>query len=977
MSDSKRATLITVGAPKSAKNNVNKTVRLTINLVESNESKYPELNYKELVIAEERKKKVENGKTRGLDPFSDNDDDVKQVARKFEQKYGGKNTYGRTGRTKQDEFADIGAGYDENDSFIDNTDGYDEMIPPDCDTYYGGFYINSGSLEFKSVPENIAHSEPDPRRNKRRISSSSSEEESSESSSESSQDEKDPKPVANGVVDSLKTEHRKMKNKKIEKNKKAKKIKRANSSVATSGKQTSDDNAHESADSRTSQSDSLTSKPAPSSENVVTSDSSRDVEPKSRAKLPAVIAQLIEELEAVVNRCLLENPNATPKDLELKTEHHIMRLSQALTSSTEENAVKRTAWTLAARCLRVSRTKLVQRVTLATLAKTATAASTSQQQPECTTAPVQSAAVSNKRKADDDLDEVDYSRLTADEREEMIVETLRKLKTLIEERKPGMIGSYNAECERVREERKKIKIATVSEGAPHIEKRMPKRRFPWCPTSRALLHRLRALAGGGDAAAMLLAKRALPLFPAGFVRMPTLLRQADLSKEIKVAAETKRQRLGSASQPPASFTEPIHFPSSLTVTTTTNRPVEKQEEDKDKFKNQMFGTIINSFTLSKDLVVEKPDDKKKEDKSREDLYIPPNNIGSITITPVPNSSKEKKINSVITTEKHSESLIRVKSPAALNDMVKKDKEKHKKSEKNHIKDKKAEVPLHVDTNIQPSNKEPSPNSYEKHKEGYIRVKSPAALNDMLKKDKDKNKKPDKNHVKDKKVETPLHVDTTFQTGKKETSPKNKEEITQKQIESMRIAENNIPRPALVPVHHSPTFAKPDKRPPEVKKKKDVVIVSDLDPLGDVQPEPFAVDDSSSDVEVIEDKNTDKSVPKSDKNDTVPSKDRVSAQDELKKVNSVKQCKAASVVTAVKDGKSEKRSDSLDESTKEDIDNIMRNIREMEHSQEPTKLNTSSYGGVITSVKHEKSSSQPPFNARNSIFGEARSDKDKL
>lgn len=53
MSDPKRATLITVGAPKSAKNNVNKTVRLTINLVESNESKYPELNYKELVIAEE------------------------------------------------------------------------------------------------------------------------------------------------------------------------------------------------------------------------------------------------------------------------------------------------------------------------------------------------------------------------------------------------------------------------------------------------------------------------------------------------------------------------------------------------------------------------------------------------------------------------------------------------------------------------------------------------------------------------------------------------------------------------------------------------------------------------------------------------------------------------------------------------------------------------------------------------------------
>lgn len=36
---------------------------------------------------------------------------------------GGKSTYGRKGKTKQDDFADIGAGYDENDSFIDNTDG--------------------------------------------------------------------------------------------------------------------------------------------------------------------------------------------------------------------------------------------------------------------------------------------------------------------------------------------------------------------------------------------------------------------------------------------------------------------------------------------------------------------------------------------------------------------------------------------------------------------------------------------------------------------------------------------------------------------------------------------------------------------------------------------------------------------------------------------------------------------------------------
>ncbi|XP_059047793.1 yemanuclein, partial [Achroia grisella] len=319
MSDPKRATLITVGASNSGKNNVNKTVRLSINLVESNESKYPELNYKELVITEEKKKRVENGKTSGLDPFSDNDDDVERVARKFEQKYGGKSTYGRKGRSKHDDFADIGAGYDENDSFIDNTHGYDEMIPPECDTFYGGFYINSGSLEFKTVPENqsvLSDGEAGNRRNKRRISSSSSEEESSESTSESSQDVKDPKGIVNGAVDSHKTEHRKKKNKKIDK-KKAKKIRRTDSSAATSGKQTSDDNAQgESADSRTSQSDSLTSKPAPSSENAVTSDSSRDVEAKVEVKLPPPLVQALEELEVVVSKQLLENPNTPAQELE-------------------------------------------------------------------------------------------------------------------------------------------------------------------------------------------------------------------------------------------------------------------------------------------------------------------------------------------------------------------------------------------------------------------------------------------------------------------------------------------------------------------------------------------------------------------------------------------------------------------------------------------------------------------------------------
>ncbi|XP_060806301.1 yemanuclein isoform X2 [Amyelois transitella] len=885
MSDPKRATLITVGAPKSGKNNVNKTVRLTINLVESNESKYPELNYKELVNAEERKKKVENGITPGLDPFSDNDDDVERVARKFEQKYGGKSTYGKKrGRTKQDDFADIGAGYDENDSFIDNTDGYDEMIPPECDTLYGGFYINSGSLEFKNVDNQavLSDAEPGSRRNKRRISSSSSEVDSSESSSESSQDVKDPKAVTNGVV-THDTEHRKKKNKKSDKNKKAKKIRRTDSSAATSGKQTSDDNGHaggDSADSRTSQSDSLASKPAPSSENAVTSDSSRDAEPKVEVKLPPSVLSIVEELEATVARLLAENPNLPHKELETNTEVIVSRLESTL-STISDGSISHAARSRVSLALRVSRSKLLQLQTDTGVNNKTVAQST--------TTTITTTSSSTKRKADDNKEKVDVKNMTPEEIEADIVSTLKRLAALIDERKPGMIASYNAECARVQEEKKKIQIASA-DGAPHIEKRLPKRRFPWCPRTRALLARLKTLAGDQESAAKLLANRALPLFPRGFVRMPTLLRQADLSKEIKVT-DLKRPRLGSFNQqpPPLPFTEPIQFPSSLTVTATVKTSPEKTEiapgTDEKSKNNSVFGNIINSFSLSKDLIVEKPDDRKDTviiEKGKEDLYIPPNNIGSITITPVVSNQKDKKVNNTLSTDKY---------------------------------------------------KEP----------GLIRVKTPEDLNDMVKKDK---------HKKDKKrVESPLHVDTNITQNKKEPSPKSKEE-SHKQVEIMRVNENDLPRPALIPVHHSPTFAKPDKRPPETKKKKEIVIVSDVDPLGDVHNEPVAVDDSSSDVEVIEE-NTSKS-ENGDKSE-VPSKDKVSRD---KKVNSVKH-----------KGVRDKEHKDIEEATKEDIDKLMKNISEMEHVQEPHKLNSNPFGGLLNNARHDKSSS-----SLNRVYVEPR---DKL
>lgn len=49
-----------------------------------------------------------------------------------------------------DDYADLGFGYDSNDSFIDNGDVHDEIVPENVTTAYGGFYVNSGALEFKA-----------------------------------------------------------------------------------------------------------------------------------------------------------------------------------------------------------------------------------------------------------------------------------------------------------------------------------------------------------------------------------------------------------------------------------------------------------------------------------------------------------------------------------------------------------------------------------------------------------------------------------------------------------------------------------------------------------------------------------------------------------------------------------------------------------------------------------------------------------
>ncbi|KAF5269776.1 hypothetical protein FQA39_LY08557 [Lamprigera yunnana] len=154
MSETKHIKLISFGSQKVNDWNskeVRKTIRISVILPESTEDKCPEFNYKDELVATKKKSAVKNiipKPSNGLDPFNEDDDDVKRIAAEMEAKYG--MGVAKKRKWRKDDYADIGMGYDETDSFIDNTDGYDEIIPKNVTTVHGGFYINCGALEFKT-----------------------------------------------------------------------------------------------------------------------------------------------------------------------------------------------------------------------------------------------------------------------------------------------------------------------------------------------------------------------------------------------------------------------------------------------------------------------------------------------------------------------------------------------------------------------------------------------------------------------------------------------------------------------------------------------------------------------------------------------------------------------------------------------------------------------------------------------------------
>ncbi|XP_026784981.3 ubinuclein-1 isoform X2 [Pangasianodon hypophthalmus] len=75
-------------------------------------------------------------------------DELQALARMFQKKYGGAP---KRRKDRVQDLVDMGYGYDDTDSFIDNSEAYDELVPACLTTKYGGFYVNVGTLQFRQA----------------------------------------------------------------------------------------------------------------------------------------------------------------------------------------------------------------------------------------------------------------------------------------------------------------------------------------------------------------------------------------------------------------------------------------------------------------------------------------------------------------------------------------------------------------------------------------------------------------------------------------------------------------------------------------------------------------------------------------------------------------------------------------------------------------------------------------------------------
>ncbi|KAK5885470.1 hypothetical protein CesoFtcFv8_019175 [Champsocephalus esox] len=147
---------------------VKPSVRLLLPLAEPSDRASSEFNYGELVNSSQPQtqpqpqvkpqgSKVPKGLAPPLDPsdpFADDNREKREVeamAKKFENKYGG--VPKKKKKDRMQDLIDIGFGYDDTDPFIDNSEAYDELVPASLTTKHGGFYINTGTLQFRAASD--------------------------------------------------------------------------------------------------------------------------------------------------------------------------------------------------------------------------------------------------------------------------------------------------------------------------------------------------------------------------------------------------------------------------------------------------------------------------------------------------------------------------------------------------------------------------------------------------------------------------------------------------------------------------------------------------------------------------------------------------------------------------------------------------------------------------------------------------------
>ncbi|KAF5906017.1 ubinuclein-2-like isoform X1, partial [Clarias magur] len=143
--------------PSTSSTESKSTVRLSLCLSEPSDKGSSEFSYSELIqqATQQHLRKAPEGLTPALDPndpLADPDKERREaeaLARRFESKYGGK----KKKKDRMQDLIDIGYGYDETDPFIDNSEAYDELVPASLTTKLGGFYINTGTLQFRPASE--------------------------------------------------------------------------------------------------------------------------------------------------------------------------------------------------------------------------------------------------------------------------------------------------------------------------------------------------------------------------------------------------------------------------------------------------------------------------------------------------------------------------------------------------------------------------------------------------------------------------------------------------------------------------------------------------------------------------------------------------------------------------------------------------------------------------------------------------------